>query len=428
MLRIELGHVMVAEECEMKKAHLANVFVVVFIDLLGFGLILPLLPFYAETFGGSPIVIGLLLTSYSAAQFVGAPVLGRLSDKYGRRPILLVSVFGTFVGYLVLALANGLWMLFASRIIDGITGGNISVAQSYITDVTDEKNRAKGLGVIGAAFGFGFILGPAIGGLLGTFGFAVPAIAAAALAFLNMICITFWLPESLTDATRAELAKHPRRSFAADALMQALRRPQVGALLQTRFFYGVAFVSFESSFALLTQFRLGLTPQIAGATVGLILAYVGVLAALVQGVAVGRLAVRYGEKRLIFAFMIILSISLVSWAFVPNLLLLLVVLIPLSFSVGIINTSINSALTKSVGREEIGETLGLNASLESLTRVLAPTTSLLLFEGIGPYAPGVFGALLTSWLVLYLWRRSSWKAVPSPVSTALTENHLETIP
>ena len=114
----------------MKKAHLANVFVVVFIDLLGFGLILPLLPFYAETFGGSPIVIGLLLTSYSAAQFVGAPVLGRLSDKYGRRPILLVSVFGTFVGYLVLALANGLWMLFASRIIDGITGGNISVAQS----------------------------------------------------------------------------------------------------------------------------------------------------------------------------------------------------------------------------------------------------------------------------------------------------------
>ena len=384
--------------------------------MLGFGLILPLLPFYAETFGGSPIVIGLLLTSYSAAQFIGAPVLGRLSDKYGRRPILLVSVFGTFVGYLLLALANGLWMLFASRIIDGITGGNISVAQSYITDVTDEQNRAKGLGVIGAAFGFGFILGPAIGGLLSTFGFAVPAIAAAALAFLNMIGITFWLPESLTDATRTELAKHPRRSFAVDALVQALRRPRVGALLQIRFFYGVAFVSFESVFALFTQFRLELTVQTAGMTVGLILAYVGVLAALVQGVAVGRLAVRYGESKLIFAFMILLSISLVSWAFVPNLLFLLAVLIPLSFSVGIINTSINSALTKSVGREEIGETLGLNASLESLTRVLAPTTSLLLFEGIGPYAPGVFGALLTSWLVLYSWRRFIWNAVPLPVS------------
>jgi DHA1 family tetracycline resistance protein-like MFS transporter len=253
-------------------------------------------------------------------------------------------------------------------------------------------------------------LGGLIGGLLSTFGFAAPAIAAAALAFANMIGITFWLPESLTEANRAELALYPRRSFSFDALMQALRRPRVGALLQIRFFYGVAFVSFESVFALFTQFRLGLTSQAAGMTVGLILAYVGVLAALVQGVAVGRLAVRYGESKLIFAFMVLLSVSLVCWAFVPNLLLLLVVLIPLSFSVGIINTSVNSALTKSVGREEIGGTLGLNASLESLTRVVAPATSLLLFEGIGPYAPGVFGALLASWLVLYSWRHFIRKA------------------
>jgi DHA1 family tetracycline resistance protein-like MFS transporter len=409
----------------MRKAHLANVFVVVFIDLLGFGLVLPLLPFYAENFGGSPIVIGLLLTSYSAAQFIGAPVLGRLSDKYGRRPILLVSVLGTFVGYLLLALANGLWLLFVSRIIDGITGGNISVAQSYITDVTDDRNRARGLGIIGAAFGLGFILGPAMGGLLSAFGFAAPAIAAAALALLNMIGITFWLPESLTATARAELAKKPRRSFAITALVQSLRRPRVGALLQIRFFYGMAFVSFESVFALFTQFRLGLAPQTAGMTVGLILAYVGVLAALVQGVAVGRLAVRYGETKLIFAFMALLSISLLSWAFVPNLLLILVVLIPISFSAGIINTCINSALTKSVGREEIGGTLGLNASLDSLTRVVAPTVSLVLFEEIGPYAPGVLGALLASWLVLYSWKYFVRNTAQVPASSAIRKSEIQ---
>ena len=142
----------------------------VFIDLLGFGLILPLLPYYAETFAASEFTTGLLVASYAAMQLIGAPILGRLSDRFGRRPILLLSVFGTFLGFLLLGFANALWMLFVSRIIDGFTGGNLSVAQAYISDVTDEKNRSKGLGLVGAAFGIGFIIWQVTGGFLSTWG------------------------------------------------------------------------------------------------------------------------------------------------------------------------------------------------------------------------------------------------------------------
>src|SRR5512135_3678920 len=150
----------------MRRSRLTSVFIIVFIDLLGFSLILPLLPYYAETFGANPTLVGLLVGSYAAAQLVGAPILGRLSDRYGRRPILLLSVLGTFIGFLLLGFARSLWVLFASRILDGLTGGNLSIAQAYISDVTDAKSRARGLGMVGAAFGLGFIIGPAVGGIL----------------------------------------------------------------------------------------------------------------------------------------------------------------------------------------------------------------------------------------------------------------------
>jgi len=165
----------------MDSKRLFSIILVVFIDLLGFSLILPLLPYYAETFAANSFVTGLLVASYAAAQLIGAPVLGRLSDRFGRRPLLLASVFGTFVGFILLGVANTLWMLFAARIIDGFTGGNLSIAQAYISDVTDAKNRSKGLGMIGAAFGLGFIIGPAAGGFLSQWGYHVPALVAASI-------------------------------------------------------------------------------------------------------------------------------------------------------------------------------------------------------------------------------------------------------
>ncbi|HZK65934.1 MAG TPA: MFS transporter, partial [Chloroflexota bacterium] len=170
----------------MQKRQLTTIFVVVFIDLLGFGVILPLLPYYAETFGADPTQIGFLVASYAAAQLIGAPMLGRLSDKHGRRPVLLLSIFGQMAGFLILGFAQSMAVLFASRILAGLTGGNISVAQAYITDVTDERSRAKGLGLMGAAFGLGFIFGPALGGSLSGGGFALPSFVAAGFSLLNL--------------------------------------------------------------------------------------------------------------------------------------------------------------------------------------------------------------------------------------------------
>jgi DHA1 family tetracycline resistance protein-like MFS transporter len=388
---------------------------------LGFGLILPLLPFYADAYGASPLVVGLLAASYAAAQLIGAPVLGRLSDRHGRRPVLLISIAGTVVGFLLLGLAEPLGgalagnssaattnaivlaILFLSRILDGVTGGNISVAQAYITDVTDEENRARGLGLIGAAFGLGFIIGPALGGALSAGErYAVPAFVAAAIAALNWLAVLFWLPESLTEESKAELAKQPARSIVSvRELVNALKRPRFGPLLNIRFLYGLAFATFTGVFALYAQYQL----RLDSTGTGYILAYVGLLSVLVQGVAIGWLAKRFPENRLIFAAVILLAFSLLGWAFTPNIWLLLVVLAPLSFASGVLNTVINSSITKSVYPEEVGGALGVSSSVESLTRVIGPAAGGFLLGALGTWAPGLIGAVIMVGVVVYVWRR-----------------------
>jgi len=383
----------------MQRSRLANIFFIVFVDLLGFGLILPLLPYYAEEFGATPTIVGLLVASNAAANLFGAPILGRLSDRFGRRPILLASISSTFAGFLILGFADALWMLFLARILDGLIGGNISVAQAYISDVTDEENRARGLGLIGAAFGLGFIIGPALGGFLSQYGFAAPAFAAAGLAALNLIGVAIWLPESLTPEKRAAM-QHKQPPFNLSALFTALRRPVVGPLLHTRLFYAFAFSLFQTIFALHAQYRLGLTAQ----TTGFVLTYVGMLSVLVQGLAIGRLTKRFSESALIFSATGLLSIGLAAWALVPSLPLLLIVLLPIALSAGILNTVINSSLSKAVDAEEIGGTLGLSSALENFTRVVSPSLGGLLLEYVGNWAPGIIGAVIMAWLASFVWR------------------------
>lgn len=408
----------------MDKKRLFNIFLIVFIDLLGFGLILPLLPFYAESYGASPTLIGLLTASYAAAQLIGAPWLGRLSDRFGRRPVLLISILGTFVSLLLLGgaeyigrgiagwlnpgLESSQWantlillLLFVSRIMDGLTGGNISVAQAYITDITDEKSRAGGLGLIGAAFGLGFIFGPAAGGFLSSYGYAVPAFAAAALAGFNLISVYFSLPESLPPEKRIQQPAESQRTFSLGALAQALSRPRVGPLLHIRFFFGLAFSIFQTIFPLFALYQLGLDAR----ETGFVLTYVGVLAAFVQGFAVGRLANRFPEKILILVSSAIMVLALAAWAFTPSVWFLLIVLAPTAFAGGVLNTVINSSLTKSVQPDEVGGILGLSTSLESTTRVIAPSAGGILLGQVGTWAPGVLGALLMLWVTSFTWRR-----------------------
>lgn len=397
----------------MANKRLLTIFAIVFTDLLGFSLILPLLPFYAEKYGASAAVVGILVASYALAQLIASPLLGRWSDRIGRRPVLLISIAGTVGGFVLLGLAEPigtalvgtsagvLAVLFVSRIIDGLTGGNLTVAQAYISDVTDETNRAKALGMIGAAFGLGFIIGPVVGGVLSQWGYAVPAFAAAGLAALNWVAVFFLLPESLTPEKRLAAQNRPRASFSFGALRAALDRPRVGPLLHVRLFFALASAMFQSIFALYAQARLGLDSQMTGYLLG----YVGLLVVLVQGVLIGRLTAHYSERQLIFASTILLTFSFLGWALTPSLPVLLIVLIPMSIGTGVMNTVVNSALTKSVYPEEIGGTLGLSAAVESLSRVIAPTVGGVLLGQVGPWAPGVLGMLLMAWLVSFAYRR-----------------------
>ena len=381
----------------MNNKRLLSIILVVFIDLLGFSLILPLLPYYAETFQASEFVTGLLVASYAAAQLIGAPVFGRLSDRFGRRPLLIASIFGTFLGFILLGFANTLWMLFAGRIIDGFTGGNLSIAQAYITDVTDAKNRSKGLGIIGAAFGLGFIIGPVTGGLLSQFGYAVPAFVAAAMSFLNLALIYFWLPESLTADKRATMTdKKPAMTLGA--LFIALKRPFTGSLLVTRFFFGLAFAVFQTIFSLYALAKFNLTAT----ETGYVLTYVGVLSVITQGFLVGGFTAKFREDILIIACVALMAVSLVGWAVAPSVLALLIILTPTALSVGMLNTLLSSTLTKVVASQEVGGILGLSASVESATRIFAPVIGGELLQQVGTWAPGAFGALIMAGVFVYV--------------------------
>lgn len=356
----------------MKRSPLLVIFITVFIDLVGFGIVIPVLPYYAEGshFGATPREVGLLFASYSVMQLIFSPVLGRLSDRYGRRPILLISLMGTCLGFLILGFATTLTMLFIGRIIDGISGGNISTAQAYIADITTKENRAKGMGLIGAAFGLGFVFGPAIGGILSHWGMNVPFLFAGGLAFANVILLYFTLPETVTH-------DHPARVSAASGrgwkqLVEALRQPQLAFVLTIYFLSIVAFSIMTAVFSLFMMFRLGYDPWHSG----WIFAFVGIISALVQGGLIGRLVKRFGEPMLVIVGGFLFTVSLFLSPFVgPSLGLLGILSIGGLSSIGnaLSAPSLTSLGSKSAGAGEQGSVLGVMQSVASLARAVGPS-------------------------------------------------------
>jgi len=360
----------------MKRSPLLVIFVTVFIDLVGFGIVIPVLPFYVEgtQFDASPRVVGLLFASYSVMQLLFTPILGRLSDRYGRRPVLFFSLLGTSLGFFVLGFATTLWMLFAGRIIDGITGGNISTAQAYIADVTTEENRAKGMGLIGAAFGLGFIFGPAIGGILSRWGVHVPFLFAGALSLANATLLYFVLPETVTR-------DHPARASAATGrwsqLVGALRQSRLAFVLAVYFLFVTAFSVMTASFGLFTLYRFGFDAH----DTGWIFAFVGVVGAAIQGGLIGRLVKAFGEPPLVIVGALMFAASLVLIPFTgphtgtPALLALGALF---ALGNGLATPSLTSLASKSAGSGEQGGVLGVTQSVASLARVVGPLVSAAL--------------------------------------------------
>lgn len=361
----------------MKRSPLLVIFITVFIDLVGFGIVIPVLPYYAEgtRFGATPREVGLLFASYSVMQLIFSPVLGRLSDKYGRRPILLISLLGTCLGFLILGFAATLWMLFIGRIIDGISGGNISTAQAYIADITTTENRAKGMGLIGAAFGLGFVFGPAIGGILSRWGINIPFLFAGGLAFANAILLYFTLPETVTP-------DHPARVSAASGrgwkqLLEALRQPRLAFVLTIYFLSIVAFSIMTTVFSLFMMFRLGYDPWHSG----WIFAFVGVISAAVQGGLIGKLVKRFGEPMLVVAGALLFSASLFATPYVnPMIGLIGLLSIGALSSIGnaLMAPSLSSLASKSASAGEQGGVLGVTQSVASLARAVGPSIAAVL--------------------------------------------------
>lgn len=414
------------------------IFVIILVDLLGLTIIIPLLPLYATSFGADPLVIGLLGTSYPLMQFIGAPLLGGLSDRFGRKPILIISQIGTFIGFLVLGFANALWLIFLARIIDGLSGANIAVAQAALTDSTTEKTRAQGLGLLGAAFGLGFILGPIIAAValaVSQNDYHVPAFIAAVFSLLSIVLTAFWFKETLPQEKRSQKEKVSTNVFSN--IFRALRQPMVGVLLILMFFQQLIFGGFENLISLFTLNRLGINAL--GNAV--IFVFVGVILVFVQGYFIGKWSRRFGEQKLIYAGLMMLAVGLILTALTPSqpvpwysrtelvqeltqnesttsseerettrnlsigipedgntgwlgLIWIMIAMIPTSIGGGILSPSINSLLTRHVGGQDVGGTLGVSSALVSAANAITPLLGGSIFKWMGSTAPFLIGGMV----------------------------------
>ncbi|HET7593896.1 MAG TPA: MFS transporter [Stellaceae bacterium] len=361
-------------------------FLIVFIDLLGFGIVIPLLPFYGMQFGASAAEVTWMMACYSLAQLFFSPLLGRLSDRIGRRPVLLISLVASVASYLWLGFADALWMLFAARLLSGAGAGNIAAAQAYITDITPPETRAKAMGMIGAAFGLGFTVGPALGGIVAGGDLARPAFLAAGLSALAFVLAFVRLKESLPAQARAAATRPSRWRVARDVLARSLLR----RLILLFFVATSAFAAMETTYALWANSAFGWGPL----GVGLVFLYVGVILIVVQGLLIGPLSRRFGEARLVVAGCALIALGLAGLPFALSLARLLPINALLAAGMGLLSPSITSLISQQAETDERGGILGVAQSAASLARIIGPAVAGPLFSAYGRDAPYYVGALM----------------------------------
>jgi multidrug resistance protein len=393
------------------------IFLTVFIDMVGFGIVIPVLPLYAEHFQATPIEIGWLTGIYSGMQIIFMPILGRLSDRFGRRPILIVSLAGTALGFLVMGWASSLPLLFAARIIDGATGGNISTAQAYIADVSTPENRSRSMGLIGAAFGLGFTFGPMIGGIMSRISYGAPFYFAAALAAVNVVLLYFILPESLSPEYRSQ--PHERSRLAE--VFQHGHARMFGTIVATYFFTITGFAIMTTLFALFTEKHFGFDARKTGYLFG----FIGIISVILQGGLIGRLIKIFGETTLARTGLLLLAAGLALLPLVPTLPMLLAVCAALAVANGLVNPTLNGLASQMIHRTWQGRALGLMQSAGSAGRLAGPLLGgwLLMFDLDQPlthYARTPFFAgaavLLVAFALAVSVRKPSADRIPPAVS------------
>ena len=389
----------------MNRSPLLPIFLIVLVDILGLTIMIPLLPFYAEKLGASALVVGLLISSYAFCQLIAGPILGRMSDHMGRKPLLIVSQCGTLIGFLILAFANSLWLVFLSRIIDGLTAGNLSLAQAYIADVTTAEDRTKSFGVIGIAFGIGFMIGPGISGYLSQFGYSYPIFAAAFMSASSILCTATLLPKAEPHTGDVEGGTGDRRLdiFEWKAYSDYFARPRLGRLLWEFFFFAFSFAMFVSGFALYAQRRYFYHGHPFGVKeVSYTFLYVGFLGFILMGGLIGRLVKMFGERSLVWTGFGFSALGYGLLAFTKTVGGLIFASTVNSCG-GILRPSLTSLITQQAGKREQGVVLGLTQSITSISQIIAPVIAGALIDRqqLGAWALATGGVALLGMFVSF---------------------------
>lgn len=368
------------------------IFITVFIDLLGFGILIPILPTFAtKELGISEFLIGLAIALYSFTQFIFNPILGNLSDKYGRKPLIIGTLFLNAVGYIIFAFTHTYLLLLISRIVAGIGGSSIGVAQAYIADVTTKENRSKGMGLIGAAFGLGFVFGPLIGGFLAKYGYEVTGFVSAGFSFMAFGLTAFALPESLKVKALSAVKTRGKKIFDLNAFREIILHPDIGILLILFFILTFSNANIYGTFAILGHKVYGFTDMQNGYIFGII----GIVSAIVQGGLLNRLNKYFSDKKLISFGAIFMMVGLGMIPYGGTFTGLAVICIILSLGTGILQPTILSLISKVTPENEQGVTLGLNQSLSAMGRVLGPLWGGFSYEFLGYQFPFLTGAAFT---------------------------------
>ncbi len=386
-----------------KNKALIPIFIVVFVDLLGFSIILPLLPFYALKFNVSPEMIGMIAAVYSVCQFGASPILGALSDRYGRRPVLIYSQFGSMVGFLLLALAGNIWIIVLSRVVDGISGGNITIASAYVADVSEPKDRASAMAMIGVAFGLGFLFGPLIGGeLSAAWGISAPAYAAAFLACTSMTLSIFYLKEPAVHRIQGDRKKG--LAYYTEAF-NYLKIKNLRTMLIIFFFFALPFSLYVSMFSLYAHLELSFNER----EVGRFLAYVGFLGIIWQGGVIRPLVKKIGELSLLRYGLAAMSLGLLGLVLADNWQQLALVALVFSFGTGVTRVVLSSLVSQMAPPDKKGGVIGVSSSIESFTRIIGPILGGWILGTIHPNYIGYIGGAMAAvgfWLAFTLHRDS----------------------
>ena len=366
-----------------------TIFVIMVTEVLGFSLILPFLPFFAQEMGATPVVVGSLLTSFSLFQFVSAPIMGRLSDYYGRKPLLVISQLSTFLGFIILGFSQALWMIFLSRIVDGLLGSNFTIAQAYLSDVSSREDRSKAFGLSGVAFGLGFLVGPGIGGFLSQFGYSIPAFVAAGMSLITIFTTLFFLPETVHSRPKDGLHV---RIIDISALKGFFSVSSLARKLGGFFFFILAHVTWVSSFALFAERQVGLGPS----HIGYLLAYVGLISILFRGVLLGRMIDRFGERKLQRVGGLSMVIGLFGAIFVTEWWMFLFTMTFFAFGSGLYRPLLQGSISRGASRREQGAIMGVTNSLGSLAQIVGPLMGTSAIQFLRPFSLGLVGSIIMS--------------------------------